>query len=708
MDLTVVAEALGIEVRDLTWRRDPKLMKHKSDPGRRPRLRAKARVSDDRRGKQKSVSDQVAVICKVAREGYGQERDTDFYIGIDNSKSASDKGVFRPEWEDLCRAVAVFGMVDIVIVWAVNRLSRLHTEGKQFMWLCWRNDVQILVLKDYLEDKADGGDGSRGIYDMRRKRDWNAFDQAFREAEQESQAKGDDVGRGHEGNRQKGRLDGSVPGNWIRWKDPRTGDFSHMEVILERSAVVVRMVRELAAGTTPSMVAHKLNQRGIPPFTPCRKDGSSPNRFGTWSAPSVIVTALNPAHVGKISPKPLGPDKRRDLTATLRDAADYFPIVRGPVKDRPWTPEQREVLGWHGTEEEWVALRETAVARYLSGRAERAGTTYEISKVRAGGSTHLLSYIALCDVCDGPLRLSVYTRPGTSFIYLTCKKSGHVWVREDWADEYVEERVTAKLSSLIRDGGYQAADPGALAKALAERDRKVEFWDARITQLEREAKGAQGAAEVAEAERKKKAALAELDARVRTLKIPLIVRDYWDTGGDPALIAAQRAGKDMSARRGELKSLAIIRVARCPLGPAQKLRLPEEDRRQVARGQVRVAWREDYRQDADGAHGDDGGERIRAIPVSPDPATWGVLPEGKKWCTACREVLPLDAEHFYRASSTKNTRPTADGFMNVCKNCHRARQRRYNAQRRQQREAISLARSSNRERPAGAKDVSAS
>ena len=94
--------------------------------------------------------------------------------------------------------------------------------------------------------------------------------------------------------------------------------------------------------------------------------------------------------------------------------------------------------------------------------------------------------------------------------------------------------------------------------------------------------------------------------------------------------------------------------------------------------------------------------------MSPDPATWGVLPEGKKWCTACREVLPLDAEHFYRASSTKNTRPTADGFMNVCKNCHRARQRRYNAQRRQQREAISLARSSNRERPAGAKDVSAS
>ena len=58
MDLTVVAEALGMEVRDLTWRRDPKLMKHKpADPGRKPRLRAKARVSDDRQGKQKPCPD---------------------------------------------------------------------------------------------------------------------------------------------------------------------------------------------------------------------------------------------------------------------------------------------------------------------------------------------------------------------------------------------------------------------------------------------------------------------------------------------------------------------------------------------------------------------------------------------------------------------------------------------------------------------------
>jgi hypothetical protein len=681
VDLTVVAEALGMEVRDLTWRRDPKLMKHKpADPGRKPRLRAKARVSDDRQGKQKSVSDQVAVICRVAREDFGQERDADFYVGTDNSKSASDHGVYRPEWEDLCRAVAVFGMVDIVIVWAVNRLSRLHTEGKHFMWLCWRNDVKVLVLKDYLEDKKDGGDGSRGIYDLRRKRDWKAFDQAFREAEEESQAKSDDIGRGHEGNREKGKLAGAVPGGWVRRYDKDTGECSHFEVVLEQAAVLVMMVRWLAAGTTPSMVAHKLNQLDIPPFTPRRKDGSSPNRFGTWSAPSVVVTALNPAHIGKICPKPLGLDKRRDLTAALLDATQYFPIVRGPVIGGQWTGEQREVLGWHGTEEEWIALWETAVARYLSGRADRAGTTYEISKVRAGGSTHLLSYIALCDVCGGPLRLQVYTRPGTSFIYLTCEKSGHVSVREDWADEYVEERVTAKLSSLIRDGGYQAADPGALAKALAERDQKVEFWDARITQLEQEAKGAEGAAEAAEAERKKKAALAELDARVRTLKIPLIVRDYWDTGGDPALIAAQRASKDMSARRGELKSLAIIRVARCPLGPAQKLRLDGEQRRQVARGQMRVEWRDDYRQDGDGVHADDGGEQLWIHPVSPG-ASW-VLPEGMQWCTACHEVLPLDAEHFYRASATGRTRPTATGFMNVCKVCACARQRRYKAERR--------------------------
>ena len=75
----------------------------------------------------------------------------------------------------------------MVIVWAVNRLSRNHTEGRQFMWLCWVNDVHILVVKDYQEDIGKTADGTRGIYNLRRKNDWDSIDEEFKKANQESQ-----------------------------------------------------------------------------------------------------------------------------------------------------------------------------------------------------------------------------------------------------------------------------------------------------------------------------------------------------------------------------------------------------------------------------------------------------------------------------------------------------------------------------------------
>ena len=256
-----------------------------------------------------------------------------------------------------------------------------------------------------------------------------------------------------------------------------------------------------------------------------------------------------------------------------------------------------------------------------------------------------------------------------------------MYVREDWADELVAERVVAKLSALIRDGGYQAEEPGKLAEAMARRKTREAYWDEMVAFYKNEQDDAEA---TKQAERDKKAELAKIDAEVQAARIPLVIRGYWDTDGDQALVAARWAGRDVSARRRDLKALATVTVARSPLTRVQALRFTGEERRQVARGQVHVAWREDYRQDSDGAHGADGGERVTAIPENPDPVTWGIPAEGRKWCSGeCRQMLPADLEHFYKAPDTERTRPTADGLMNVCKTCHKARVRRRKAEKRQ-------------------------
>jgi Resolvase, N terminal domain len=702
VDLTVVAEALGTDVRGLTFRRNHRAIARRRKPRERfddPRPRGLVRCSDDRQGKEKSVGDQTKEIHKAVQALY-QQGEGAFHVHRDNSKSASDFGELREEWEELCQAVATWGAVDLVPCWAINRLSRTHTEGRHFMWLCWYNDVRILVVKDYLQDIRDGGDGRGGIYSMRIQRDWATVDKAFQDAEEESRGKSEDVKRGHAGNRDKGRVDGAVPGGWVRVYDQRTGDFDHAEVVLEQAAVLVREVRLLADGTSAGVVARMLDADGIAPFTPKRKDGSTPNRFGKWSASSVVVTALNPAHIGMINMTPLGEDKRRNLAdEDLAPALDYFPVVRGRTKEGAgWTAEERAVLGWHGTEDEWAALWRQARDSYLARRSgafeparhvRRDGTPGKpygnnIRLVRPGGSRHLQSYIATCDVCGGPLRTVPYPRGERVLVYLACERSGHVSVREDWADAYVGELVADKLSRLIRHGGYQATDPGELARLLREQEVRAAYWEANIADLELPGNDDEHATKTRKARRDMAEEVARRDAEINGLAVPAVLRGYWDTAGDPGLIAARWAGKDRSAQRAELKVLTkAIRVRRSPLGRTQALRLPEDQRRLVARGQVDIEWADEYRQDGDSAHADDGGERITAIPQDPDPAAWGIPPEGWKWCSGeCRQMLPADEEHFYRRDTpTDHTRPTADGWSNVCRTCHRARVSRGKAER---------------------------
>ncbi len=383
MDINAICLLLDRPVQAVGTR-SIKLQRHKSWPHstQEYRLTALARASQDRKRKEKSVSDQITDGSAATLEVYGLGEGSYSWIKENDQSASGIEQRVRPEFDKLAAAVATPGETDIVPVWAISRISRNHHQGLEFMWACYVNDVRIFVIEDYLNLVMQGADGRRAEYNMRVDSDWDHVDRAFKEADEFSRRHGGLVKRGKEGARRDGKLTGQAAGGWVRRYSPEDGKPIAAEVVLEQAVVLVREVRELAAGTSPAMVAYRLNEGGIPPFTPKRRpreDGTVPsgNRFGKWSGQAVTVTALNPAHIGMISKKKLGPNKRRDLSdGSLMPASHYFPIVRGRTKDGPgWTGEERAILGWHGTEEEWIALWKQARDSHLlrkSGAAEPA------------------------------------------------------------------------------------------------------------------------------------------------------------------------------------------------------------------------------------------------------------------------------------------------------------------------------------------------
>ena len=230
---------------------------------------------------------------------------------------------------------------------------------------------------------------------------------------------------------------------------------------------------------------------------------------------------------------------------------------------------------------------------------------------------------------------------------------------------------STSCARLTREGGFSADDASKLKENLDQQKAIEVFWDSRIASyeaavLKNPAKAGQLSAQALKAEEDKETTLARLRAEAQTLRIPVVIREFMECKGDRDAIAAKWEAKTPDAKRATLKGLTkAIRHARSPLTKAQALRLPEDERRQVARAQVSVEWGEEFKQAGDVATVTETG--VVAILE---------VPEGHKLCGGeCREAKPADAEHFYRDKGR------ADGWSNLCKPCYRARQRGYKAAR---------------------------
>jgi site-specific DNA recombinase len=174
--------------------------------------------------------------------------------------------------------------------------------------------------------------------------------------------------------------------------------------IEDSPAYIVREIYErVAGGETLTRIAKSLEERGISTPRKQRKYTDQPCR---WTVTTVKFIATSPAYIGK----------------------RIYHAESHRVKDR-----QAAVLD--GVEAQWPAL----VSEELWWTVQRALVANIKSNWRPGRGDHLLAGAVRCGVCG--TGLYIHYAQGTR--YYACGRRGHVSIRADWLDAYVEDRVVS-------------------------------------------------------------------------------------------------------------------------------------------------------------------------------------------------------------------------------------------------------------------------
>lgn len=230
------------------------------------------------------------------------------------------------------------------------------------------------------------------VYDLTKREDRFRTGMDALLAEDEAARTSERVQRATRARALAGQPHGRIPYGYRRQHDPNTGAVSqHPDP--ETAPIVRRMHAELAAGGTLYGIAKGLTRDGVP--TP------RPTRNG-WLPATILRILTNPAHAGQ-----------RVHQGQVVGPAAWEAIVDDNT--------------WHATQ---AALADPT-------RPKRPDTTVR----------HLLSGIAACGVCDGPLYL---VRPRGYATY-TCRDGGCTARSQRLLDPYVTDRVVEILQRRAAD-----------------------------------------------------------------------------------------------------------------------------------------------------------------------------------------------------------------------------------------------------------------
>jgi DNA invertase Pin-like site-specific DNA recombinase len=375
----------------------------------------------------------------------------------------------------------------VLMLWESSRGSRRVGEWATLLDHCQDHGVLIHVTSHHR------------TYDPARPRDRRTLMEDAVDAEYESGKVSERVTRAMAANAAAGEPHGRVPYGFKREYDLTPagkrilrGQFRDPAVapVIEH---IYDQIRELVSLRA---IAATLNSEGIP----------APGG-GRWTPTAVRDLALNPAYAGQrihVAGRRSGHDRTKDGT-----------LVKAT---------------WKGivSEETFFAVR-----AILTDPRRRTS--------RPGRDKHLLSMIAICDVCDGPLSIR-YRRGSGEY---ACRNSGHVHIPQAELDIYIEAAI---LSRFRGKDAYPAMTTHDRSPELqSARDEKAAI-EAHYLSMKRQLRERRMTPEAfAEVEPGVLADLAKAQKRVRELEAPPALQHLL---GDPGeSIDTRWDALPMAARR---------------------------------------------------------------------------------------------------------------------------------------------------------------
>jgi site-specific DNA recombinase len=401
----------------------------------------------------------------------------------------------------------------VLILWESSRGSRKVSEWVTLIELCEERGVRIHITSD------------GKTYDLSDARDRRSLQEDAVDAEYESSKVSKRTKRAAAATAAAGKPSGRVPFGYRRTYHPETRKLVAQEQEPTEAKVIVELFDRLHKGHSLHSIAADFEQRGIR-GRPTPAKPATPSRHARPAKPGVVFSAqhlrslaLNPAYSGKRVHDP----------------------YRNPGGH---TLSERAVL----TDATWPALVDRAVFLAVTRRL----TAPDRVTTRPGRGVHLLSMIAVCDVCSGPLAARMSKERQREY---TCHRKGCVRVGYHGLDDLAEAAMLAYLSR-PDNAGRLTADQGGGERLRAAQERVAEIR-AELTDLARQVgAGRLSATLAASAE---PAILARLRAAERDEEEMSTPDELRGLIGPAAQVARRWKAAPMSAKR---------EVARLLLSPA--------------------------------------------------------------------------------------------------------------------------------------------
>lgn len=474
------------------------------------------RVSLDRSGRARSVDEQHADNARDAeREG--------IILGEayrDNSRSASRYA--RQARDDFDRLMSDLGTgafgAELLVLWESSRGSRKVGEWVELIEACERRRVRIRVT-------------THGrTYDPANIRDRRSLLEDAVDSEYESGKVSTRARRTAAANFAQGKPHGYAPYGYRRRYDERSRAYIAQELHPDEAPVVAELFSRLLAGHSLRSIATDFATRGIE-----KRSG------GAFSAQHLRSLALNPSYAALRVHVP-----KQDTMSSGR-------VLRAALSE-----------GSQVTEGAWPAV--VSKEDFLAVRERLTDPTRVTS--RPGRGKHLLSMIARCAECDGPLS-AAYRASARQYV---CHRASCVRIDADDLDTLATDLMIEYLSRPdVYDGIQAAGEPGGehASERAAVRDEIAEIR-ARLGELaDAVAAGGISVSLAARSEPQLLARLAAAEQRDLELTNPPALHGFVQPGVDIRFSWEQAP---LSARRELARFLldparmGVLRVRRRPVG----------------------------------------------------------------------------------------------------------------------------------------------